>query len=141
MMTGPGRHSLCLTLLLSLVVTSLVASVALGGEGKFGGIGLQVVPLVTGELVVLGVSPGSPAEKGGVTPGDLIVTVDGFALRGSDFTEVVGRYLWGEVGSPVTIEYLRPGRSGLESATLRRVLLDRAIKPPPGVRLLSPEGQ
>jgi C-terminal processing protease CtpA/Prc len=108
-------------------------------EKVFGGVGLQVVPTSRGDLVVLKVVEGSPAETGGLRPGDLIVQVDGFVLEGSDFTDVVSRYLWGEVGGSVTLKYLRPGEKGLHSVLLRRAPLNLDVAQPPGVRMLVPE--
>jgi carboxyl-terminal processing protease len=108
-------------------------------EKVFGGVGLQVVPTSRGDLVVLKVVEGSPAETGGLRPGDLIVQVDGFALEGSDFTDVVSCYLWGEVGGSVTLKYLRPGEKGLHLVLLHRAPLNLDVTQPPGVRMLVPE--
>jgi len=110
-------------------------------EKPFGGVGLQVVPTIKGELVVLNVIQGSPAAEGGLLPGDLIVRVDDFPLEGSDFTDVVSRYLWGEAGTEVTLTYLRPGEKGVHSATLRRAPLSSEVDRPPGVRMLTPENR
>lgn len=110
-------------------------------EKSFGGVGLQVVPTVKGELVVLKVMNGAPAAAGGLLPGDMIVEVDGFPLGGSDFSDVVSRYLWGEPGTPVTLKYLRPGETGLHSVTLRRVPLNPEADRTPGVKMLTPDNQ
>ena len=106
---------------------------------QYGSVGLAVVPTVTGELAVLQVLAGSPAAEAGLQAGDLIVEVDGFALRGSDFPEVAPRRLWGEAGTTVKVNYLRPGRSGMQGATLRRVAIDPQGVEMPGVKLLTPE--
>lgn len=117
----------------------LAAPTALRAEEKArGSVGLQVVPTAKGELVVLGVVAGAPAQAAGLQPGDLIVQVDDFALAGSDFTEVVRRYLWGPAGSSVTIVYLRPGEPGRHSLTLRRAVL-KSVAPPAGVKMLTPD--
>lgn len=114
-------------------------SPAAADEKPFGGVGLQVVPTVRGELVVLLVVPGSPASMAGLEPGDLIVQVDDFPLAGSDFTEVVSRYLWGEPGTSVTLRYLRPGVEGRKTVNLRRVPIEPdAGKKTPGVELMLP---
>lgn len=130
----PGGRLLLGVWLLSLLATGVKAETA-----GFGGIGAKVVPTVTGELVVLGVVPGSPADRGGLRPGDMIVEVDDFSLRGSDFHQVVLGKLWGEVGSAVRLRYLRPGKLWRQQVELKRVELqpendDRL----PGVRLLTP---
>jgi len=124
---------------LLLVVFVLLAGLSSSpaAEKPFGSVGLQVVPTVKGELVVLGIVAGAPAAAAGLQPGDLIVQVDDFALAGSDFSEVASRYLWGPVGSSVTIVYLRPGEEGRHSQTLNRAALKPA-PPPPGVKMLTP---
>lgn len=136
-----NRNSPLLILLLLLLASMLwVSPAVLAADGKTrGSIGLHVVPTATGDLVVLNVVPGTPAQVAGLLPGDLIVQVDDFVLAGSDFAEVVPSYIWGPVGSSVTIIYLRPGQTGRHSLTLQRSEIARDIAPPPGVELLSPE--
>lgn len=107
-------------------------------EKSAGSVGLQVVPTAKGELVVLNVVAGAPAQAAGMQPGDLIVQVDDLALAGSDFADVASRYLWGPVGSSVTIIYLRPGEPGRHSLTLRRAAIRQDVTPPPGVKMLTP---
>lgn len=123
-------------LLTGLLIFS--ATTGFAEEKKFGGVGLQVVPTANGHLVVLRVLKESPAKAGTLCPGDLIVEVDGFALEGSDFTEVVSRYLWGDVGSSVTLKYLRPGKEGANTITLRRIPIDVDVPQPAGVRMITP---
>lgn len=122
-----------------LLFLLLLLSVAAFAAGEFGSVGLAVVPTATGELVVLKVVEGSPAAKAGLQPGDLIVEVDGFVLRGSDFPEVASRWLWGEAGTKVALHYLRPGKTGVQRVTLRRVAIDPQGAEMPGVKMLTPE--
>ena len=61
--------------LLGLFLLAPGASV-FGEEQKFGGVGLQVVPTITGDLVVLNVLEAAPAAEKGLLPGDLIFQVD-----------------------------------------------------------------
>jgi carboxyl-terminal processing protease len=123
-----------LVLLLTLGVAPLLAV-----EKSFGGIGAQVVPIASGELAVLLVVEGTPAWREGLRPGDLIVKVDDFGLLGSDFVEVVKTRLWGEVGSSITLHYLRPGKTGIHTVTLRRVPIDTQGVRTPGVKMIVPE--
>jgi len=96
------------------------AAHAAGNASRLGSVGLQVVPVATGELVVVQLPEGAPAARAGLRPGDLLVQIDDFPLAGSDFAEVVAKRLWGEEGSTVTIHYLRPGVVGRKTLTLRR---------------------
>lgn len=131
------RIALGMVLLAGLLSSSSSLSAA---EKAFGGVGLQVVPTVRGELVVLKVVEGSPAKAVGLEPGDLIVKVDDFPLEGSDFSEVVSRRLWGEPGSSVTLTYLRPGVAGRKLVKLKRIPLDPDTKmTTPGVELILPD--
>lgn len=140
-MAGKGS-ALFARLLLGLWLGLLLTAGAGAESGRFGGIGAKVVPTVTGELVVLGVVSGSPSERGGLRPGDMIIEVDGFALRGSDFHKVVMGRLWGEVGSEVRLLYLRPGKLWRQQLKLKRVKLSAANDEDlPGVQLLTPGGE
>lgn len=115
------------------------ASAALAGTGEFGGIGLQVVPVSTGELVVLRVVDKTPAAGSDIRPGDLIVEVDGFSLRGSDFKEVVPKKLWGKPGTAVVLRFLRPGEKGLREVVLHRTSMKPGAVDLPGVKMITPK--
>ena len=125
-------------LLMSLILVCglIPASMACAADNasKLGSVGLQVVPVATGELVVLQVVAGAPASKSGLKPGDLLVQIDDFPLVGSDFAEVISKRLWGVEGSAVVIHYLRPGETGRKSVTLRRAAADPKLTVSPGVR-------
>lgn len=92
-------------------------------EATFGGIGLQVVPTVDGDLVVLNVVDDAPAAEKGLLPGDMIFQVNGFLLKGSDFGKVVSQHLWGPVGASVELVYRRPGVAGERRVTIKRTAL------------------
>lgn len=112
---------------------------ATAGAETRSGVGLQVVPVATGNLVVLQVVPQSPAAISGLAPGDLLIRVGDRVLSGSDFVEVSREELWGGAGTDVTLVYLRPGVAGSRSVTLRREPLQAAPPVPPGVDMLSPQ--
>ncbi len=59
----------------------------------------------------------APAAKGGLVTGDVILTVDGRSVGGEKLDDVT-QWLRGEVGSEVTVTYLRDGQE--YSATLIR---------------------
>ncbi len=120
------------------IVLALCVGVTLTHAGNFAGVGLQVVPIATGELVVLRVVEGGPASAADIRPGDLILRVGDFSLAGSDFTEVVTEHLWGAPDTSIVLDYMRPGESGARSATVRRVLMEPKTIETPGVRTLTP---
>jgi|GEM_PF-4522221 len=107
-------------LLLALLT---VAGSVLAAEQTVG-VGIQVVPVATGELTVIAVVDGSSAAKAGVRPGDLLTEINARRLRGSNFTEVVRTLLLGEPGSSLQLVWLRPGEAGGHSASLIREPLD-----------------
>lgn len=122
-----------------LFLVSLLFLPVTVAAGEFGGIGLQVVPVATGELTVLKVLPGSPAGEAALKAGDFIVEVDGTALAGSNFNDMVPKVLWGEPGSKVTLKVLRPGELGARTLTLTRVPLNLPQSAgPPQVKMLMP---
>ncbi len=121
------------------LLVALVAPDEGWAENKvYGGIGLQVVPVSTGELVVLQVVQGAPASNKGLRPGDLIVQVDDKALVGSDFSEIVSTYLWGAPGTSVTLKFMRPGVVGIKESVLTRMTMTPNPEPIPGVELIEP---
>ncbi|PLX96924.1 MAG: hypothetical protein C0621_01095 [Desulfuromonas sp.] len=103
------------------------------------GIGLQVVPIATGELAVLQVLADSPAQMGGVLPGDLIVAVNGAELSGKVFQEVAKKLLWDASTSKVLLRIRRPGQAGEFELPLQRKMLEMNAPISDGVELLQPE--
>lgn len=84
-------------------------------------VGIGVVSVQTEEGLLLdSVLAGSPAEKGGMEPGDIIVSVDGHSIIGEDSDTAISRIL-GEEGTPVKITYLRNGQK--KTVTLKRAVI------------------
>jgi carboxyl-terminal processing protease len=122
----------CFAMLILFAIVTAAAAVE--QQKSFGGVGLQVVPTVNGDLVVLRVVEGSPSAEQGMMPGDLIYKVDDFTLKGSEFGKVVSEHLWGAEGSRVTLHFQRPGVSGRQSATLTRSSMDPRLTVSPAVQ-------
>lgn len=120
---------------------SVVGEKGAADEG-FGGVGLQVVPTIDGELVVLNVLAGSPAAAQGLQPGDLLYRVDDFPLRGSDFGQVIAEHLWGPVGTELRLFYRRPGFAGDKQVRITRAAIDPrlTVTPAAGSEGLSRDG-
>lgn len=75
--------------------------------GNFVGIGIYMVKNTESNKVqILSPIKNSPAEKAGILPGDLIVSVDGVTYTGDDMS-VVSTKIKGEAGSTVKLEILR----------------------------------
>lgn len=75
--------------------------------GNFVGIGIYMVQdTETNKIMVLAPIKGSPAEKAGILPGDLIVSVDGVQYTAEEMT-VASNKIKGELGTTVKIEILR----------------------------------
>ena len=125
-----------LSLLLALILFPAVTPAA---EKEFGSIGAQVVPTANGEVVVLQLVSNAPADKAGLLPGDLIVEIDGVSLRGLDFKTVTREHLWGFVGEPVHVVWLRPGEVGRKQSKLVRVKIDRESLRHPDVKMINPK--
>lgn len=77
-----------------------------GLEGKYGGVGIEVV-LDHDVAFVSSVVPDSPADDAGVNRGDVIEQIDGARVQTTDANEVL-RMLRGEVGAKVSITLVRP---------------------------------
>ena len=75
-------------------------------DGNFYGIGALIKQNLDGEVYISGVYEDSPAEKSGLTAGDVIVAVDGEDVKGLDRYEVAAR-MRGEKGTEVVITVYR----------------------------------
>jgi len=121
--------------LLCTIVFLFAATAAFSADKPaFGGVGLQVVPTIDGNLVVLNVLADAPAADKGLRPGDLIFQVDTFPLQGSEFGKVISEHLWGPVGSQVELYYRRPGVAGVSRVVITRTAIDPRLTVTPSVQ-------
>lgn len=75
--------------------------------GNFIGIGIYMIENTKEDKIqVLAPIKNSPAEKAGILPGDLIISVDGTQYKGSDMT-VASKEIKGEADTTVKLEILR----------------------------------
>src|SRR5687768_4579711 len=103
-------------------------------QGEIVGIGIQLD--TRGEFpVVLAPIDGSPADRAGIKPGDVIVAVDGENVAGFDFADVAS-LLRGAEGTEVSLTLRRPGTDDPIPVTLTRARIKVA---PVSWRML-PEG-
>ena len=115
-------------------------------QGEFEGIG-ATVNMEDGRLVIIQPLPSSPAEKAGLLPNDIVLTVDGLSIEGIELLEAIS-LIRGPEGTVVILGISREGRDGvfdvsvergrIELATLDAELLDDGIA---YVRLLEFNGR
>lgn len=75
-------------------------------DGSFSGIGIEV-EMKNDALYVVTPLDGSPADKAGIQAGDLIIRIDGRAVKGMDLDEAV-EVMRGKKGMPVELVVVHP---------------------------------
>jgi carboxyl-terminal processing protease len=95
-------------------------------SGSYVGIGVRIEPDAAGMPKIIGVFDGSPAEKAGLKPDDVIVAVDGKRTEDTAIDEVAG-WVRGEAGSTVELT-VRSGAAGAER-TVSIVRADVPVQP------------
>jgi carboxyl-terminal processing protease len=78
-------------------------------SGRFSGVGLTVIERPRG-LLVAGVFDGSPADRAGIRPGDLITAVNGKPIAGKS-SDVSTALIKGKPGTYVRLTIRRKGRT------------------------------
>jgi carboxyl-terminal processing protease len=87
-------------------------------QGKFSGIGAEV-QMKDGHVVIVTPLDGSPAQKAGVVPGDVVVKVDGEDVTGQPLEQVVSKIL-GQAGTKVTLTLQDPNSGQQRDVTITR---------------------
>ena len=90
-------------------------------SGQFGGIGAELES-VDGHIVVVAPMKGTPAEKAGLKPKDIVVKANDVDLLGKDTTEAV-KIIRGEPGTKVTLTILREGVTGTKEIVITREII------------------
>jgi carboxyl-terminal processing protease len=88
--------------------------------GRYRGVGAEV-KMKGGRVVIVAPLDGSPAQKAGLKPGQIIQAVDGHDVTGLTLLQVVKR-IAGPAGTKVTLTILNP-----ETGSVREVTLVRAV--------------
>jgi carboxyl-terminal processing protease len=92
--------------------------------GNYAGIGIQA-DVRDGWIVVIAPTPGSPAERAGIQPGDRIVEIDGRSTHGWTL-EDAGQAFRGDIGTSISLRLERPGFVEPMPLTLTRRPLHRS---------------
>lgn len=87
-------------------------------EGKFGGLGIEIT-MIDGLLTIVSPIEGTPADKAGLKPGDIIIKIDGEVTKGITLNDAVKK-LRGDPGEEVTITILRESDRHIENVTIVR---------------------
>ncbi len=109
--------------------TSLLAPEKLGRlnettSGNYAGVGLQV-DVRDGWIVVIAPTPGSPAERAGIQPGDRIVEINGRSTQGWTL-EDAARSFRGEASTTLALRLERLGMAASVPLTLTRRPMHRS---------------
>ncbi len=87
-------------------------------QGKFAGIGAEVQKK-DNQIVIVAPMDGTPAQKAGLHPGDIIVKVDGIDTAGLSLQETVRKIL-GPAGSRVTLTIRDPKTEKMKEIVITR---------------------
>jgi carboxyl-terminal processing protease len=86
--------------------------------GQFEGIGAEV-QMKDGGVTIVAPYDGSPAQRAGLLPGDVIVQVEGKSVAGETLSEVVSKVL-GPAGTTVHLTILTPSTGNTRDVTIVR---------------------
>lgn len=96
-------------------------------QGQFGGIGLEVMQ-DNGALKVVSPLDDSPAQKAGIKPGDLIVSIDNVPVSSLSLMDAVNK-MRGAKGTKVSLLIIRNGeKTPLKVEVTREVIVVKSIK-------------
>jgi carboxyl-terminal processing protease len=87
-------------------------------QGSFGGIGAELLTKNNAPTIV-GILPGTPAEKSGLKVDDIIVQVDDFKTTGQALDTVVN-HIRGEKGADTSLQIARQGQDQLMTIKVTR---------------------
>jgi len=92
-------------------------------KSKYGGLGIEVTYDAKYKVLrVVTPMDDTPAQKAGLKPGDLIITIDGSPVNKMSYMEAVN-YLRGEPGTKVKIEILREDEQKTFEVVIERALI------------------
>ncbi|MGH9502494.1 MAG: S41 family peptidase [Terriglobales bacterium] len=101
---------------------SMVEEMAEMQKNRFQGIGAEVQSK-GGRILIVAPLDGSPAQRAGLKPGDIILEVNRHAVAGRPLDQVV-QEISGQAGSSVTLTILTPATGESRQVTLERVVFE-----------------
>ncbi|MDR2296556.1 MAG: S41 family peptidase [Clostridiales Family XIII bacterium] len=94
-------------------------------QGEFSGIGATISMNDEGYLILMEILPGGAAEKEGLLPGDVILSIDGAPYTDQDLNGAVA-LLHGEEGSALTLS-LQRGTEAFEKTLIRTKVVTPSV--------------
>ncbi|MDN4038062.1 S41 family peptidase [Massilia sp. YIM B02443] len=99
-----------------------------GTEGRFVGLGIEIVESEEGYIEIVAPMEDSPAEQAGIKAGDLITRIDDFAVQGVPLDDAIKR-MRGEPGTRVTLTIARKDAPApLRLTVERREIVQKSVK-------------
>lgn len=90
-------------------------------KGEFIGVGMEV-GVKEGLMTVVSPLKGSPAEKAGMLPGDVLIKIDGKTTEGMSVDEAVS-IIRGKAGTAVNLTVARKGKTEFLEITIKRDII------------------
>lgn len=107
-------------LLIILMLMFAVPVFSANTDKSFGGVGIDGVAMLDGQITVRQIVAGGPAHQAGIKVGDVITHIDGKATVGSNFQQMVQKRLRGISGTPVVLKIKRQGETKSLTFELQR---------------------
>jgi carboxyl-terminal processing protease len=98
---------------------AMVKELRITETGKLKGVGVQVIMNNHRQVVVVTPMDNSPAQRAGIRPGEIIMSVNGKDIAGLPLSQVVNE-ISGPVGTPVDLTLLNPKTRRLHTVNIVR---------------------
>jgi carboxyl-terminal processing protease len=95
-------------------------------EGHFGGVGVEI-RMIDDDLTVIRPMEGTPGERAGLLPGDVITHVDGKSIKGMDIIDAM-TLIRGPEGTKVVLTIKREGKEPFDVTIIRERIQIRTVK-------------
>ena len=95
-------------------------------RGNFGGLGIEV-SMENGVIKVVSPIDDTPAQRGGLQPGDYITHLDGKQIQGMTLNDAV-EMMRGKVGTDIKLTVLREGKEPFDVSLTRAVIPIKTVR-------------